>query len=77
MTSRAGQGKPSTCPGESVADRLAHALVHGVSDFVLDDTEEARRMFDRPIEVIEGPLMDGMNIVGDLSAPVKCFCPRW
>ena len=59
-----------------VADRLAHALVHGVSDFVLDDTEEARRMFDRPIEVIEGPLMDGMNIVGDLFGSGQMFLPQ-
>src|SRR5262249_55664301 len=49
-----------------VADRLSHALVHGIVDFVEDDTEEARQQADRPLDVIEGPLMDGMKIVGDL-----------
>jgi len=51
---------------ESVQDRLAYALVNGVTEFIIDDTEEARQKADRPIEVIEGALMDGMNTVGDL-----------
>ena len=49
-----------------VAERLAHALVRGITDFIEADTEEARQAADRPLDVIEGPLMDGMKIVGDL-----------
>jgi 5-methyltetrahydrofolate--homocysteine methyltransferase len=60
----------------SVADRLAHALVHGIVDFIEDDTEEARQQFARPLEVIEGPLMDGMKIVGDLFGAGKMFLPQ-
>ena len=52
--------------------RLAHALVNGISSHIIADTEEARRKYARPIEVIEGPLMDGMNVVGDLSARARC-----
>ncbi|HVH39278.1 MAG TPA: methionine synthase [Gemmatimonadaceae bacterium] len=59
-----------------VGERLVHALVHGIADFVVDDTEEARKLFDRPIEVIEGPLMDGMNVVGDLFGSGKMFLPQ-
>jgi 5-methyltetrahydrofolate--homocysteine methyltransferase len=59
-----------------VNERLVHALVHGIADFVVDDTEEARKLFDRPIEVIEGPLMDGMNVVGDLFGSGKMFLPQ-
>ena len=59
-----------------VNERLVHALVHGIADFVVDDTEEARKLFDRPIEVIEGPLMDGMNVVGDLFGAGKMFLPQ-
>tara|TARA_B100000029_G_scaffold375236_1_gene369590 strand:+ start:31352 stop:34888 length:3537 start_codon:yes stop_codon:yes gene_type:complete len=59
-----------------VEKRLIHALVEGSSDFVIEDTEEARRKFDKPIEVIEGPLMDGMNIVGDLFGSGKMFLPQ-
>jgi len=59
-----------------VAARLSHALVHGVVDFIEDDTEEARQQFDRPLEVIEGPLMDGMKIVGDLFGAGKMFLPQ-
>ncbi|HRN53845.1 MAG TPA: methionine synthase, partial [Gemmatimonadaceae bacterium] len=54
-----------------VHERLSHALVHGIADFVVEDTEEARHLFDRPIEVIEGPLMAGMNVVGDLFGAGK------
>ena len=60
----------------SVAKRLSYALVKGVVDFIEDDTEEARQQFDRPIEVIEGPLMDGMNVVGDLFGAGKMFLPQ-
>jgi len=59
-----------------VAKRLEHALVKGIDAFVEDDTEEARLSFDTPIEVIEGPLMDGMNVVGDLFGDGKMFLPQ-
>ncbi|AQV92406.1 methionine synthase [Cupriavidus necator] len=63
-----------------VGDRLAHALVHGITTFIVEDTEEVRQQVEarggRPIEVIEGPLMDGMNIVGDLFGAGKMFLPQ-
>jgi 5-methyltetrahydrofolate--homocysteine methyltransferase len=59
-----------------VEQRLAHALVHGIVDFIEADTEEARQRYDRPLEVIEGPLMDGMKIVGDLFGSGKMFLPQ-
>ncbi len=59
-----------------VEARLSHALVKGITDFVEADTEEARQKFDRPIQVIEGPLMDGMNVVGDLFGAGKMFLPQ-
>ncbi|HEU5018042.1 MAG TPA: methionine synthase [Pseudolabrys sp.] len=59
-----------------VEKRLAHALVHGITDFVEADTEEARLRAKRPLDVIEGPLMDGMNIVGDLFGSGKMFLPQ-
>ena len=59
-----------------VAKRLEHALVKGVDAFVTEDTEEARQTFERPIQVIEGPLMDGMNAVGDLFGAGKMFLPQ-
>jgi 5-methyltetrahydrofolate--homocysteine methyltransferase len=59
-----------------VEDRLAHALVHGIVDFVEADTEEARRAAARPLDVIEGPLMRGMQIVGDLFGAGKMFLPQ-
>ena len=61
----------------NVNRRLEHALVKGITAFIEEDTEEARQQADRPLHVIEGALMDGMNIVGDLLAPAKCFCLRW
>ena len=60
----------------TVEDRLAHALVKGIVDFIDEDVEECRKKFDRPIEVIEGPLMAGMNIVGDLFGSGKMFLPQ-
>ncbi|MCD6042322.1 MAG: methionine synthase, partial [Burkholderiales bacterium] len=60
----------------AVEQRLAHALVNGVASHVVADTEEARRKYARPIEVIEGPLMDGMNVVGDLFGAGKMFLPQ-
>lgn len=59
-----------------VAERLSHALVKGINSYVEEDTEAARQMFDRPIQVIEGPLMDGMNVVGDLFGSGKMFLPQ-
>ncbi len=59
-----------------VADRLSHALVQGVADFVVEDTEEARVQANHPLEVIEGPLMAGMNVVGDLFGAGKMFLPQ-
>ena len=59
-----------------VGERLAHALVHGIVDFIEEDTEEARRAAARPLDVIEGPLMDGMTIVGDLFGAGKMFLPQ-
>jgi 5-methyltetrahydrofolate--homocysteine methyltransferase len=59
-----------------VAERLQHALIKGLDEFVLSDTEEARLEAKRPLDVIEGPLMDGMNIVGDLFGAGKMFLPQ-
>ncbi|MCC5923595.1 MAG: dihydropteroate synthase [Crocinitomicaceae bacterium] len=59
-----------------VNERLAHALVKGIVEFIDEDTEACRQQFERPIEVIEGPLMDGMNIVGDLFGSGKMFLPQ-
>jgi 5-methyltetrahydrofolate--homocysteine methyltransferase len=59
-----------------VEERLSHALVHGIADFVVDDTEEARQRTTRPLDVIEGPLMRGMNVVGDLFGAGKMFLPQ-
>jgi len=59
-----------------VEERLAYALVHGVVDFIEEDTEEARQRVARPLDVIEGPLMDGMKIVGDLFGSGKMFLPQ-
>jgi len=59
-----------------VRERLAHALVHGLDAWVEEDTEEARQQAARPLDVIEGPLMDGMNVVGDLFGAGKMFLPQ-
>ncbi|MFP4259794.1 MAG: methionine synthase [Opitutales bacterium] len=60
----------------TVEERLAHALVKGIVDYVEDDTEEARQKLERPLDVIEGPLMDGMKVVGDLFGAGKMFLPQ-
>ncbi|MDZ3798687.1 MAG: methionine synthase [Xanthomonadales bacterium] len=62
--------------GKPVRERLAHALVHGIDAYVEGDTEEARQLSARPLDVIEGPLMDGMNVVGDLFGAGKMFLPQ-
>lgn len=59
-----------------VAKRIEHALVKGINTYVIEDAEQARQAFSRPIEVIEGPLMDGMNVVGDLFGEGKMFLPQ-
>ena len=59
-----------------ISQRLAHSLVNGIADYIDADTEEARTHYSRPLEVIEGPLMDGMNIVGDLFGSGKMFLPQ-
>ncbi len=59
-----------------VKERLTHALVEGIDRYIVEDTEEARKAAARPIEVIEGPLMDGMNVVGDLFGAGKMFLPQ-
>ena len=77
----AGKGEQTKGPDLAwralpVAERLKHALVHGIDEYIERDTEEARRQYARPIEVIEGPLMDGMNVVGDLFGAGKMFLPQ-
>jgi 5-methyltetrahydrofolate--homocysteine methyltransferase len=61
---------------EPVEKRLAHALINGITEYIEADTEEARQKYPRPLDVIEGPLMDGMNIVGDLFGAGKMFLPQ-
>jgi 5-methyltetrahydrofolate--homocysteine methyltransferase len=61
---------------ESVEKRLSHSLVNGITDYIDADTEEARQKYAKPLDVIEGPLMDGMNIVGDLFGAGKMFLPQ-
>ena len=67
--------RPRLARGSRSAERLAHALVHGIVDFIEEDVEEARADV-RPLDVIEGPLMDGMKIVGDLFGDGKMFLPQ-
>ena len=61
---------------QTVNKRLEHALVKGITDYIIEDTEEARQQTERPLHVIEGPLMDGMNVVGDLFGEGKMFLPQ-
>ena len=77
----AGKGEAAKGPDlawrdKPVTERISHALVHGIDEFIERDTEEARQQFARPIEVIEGPLMAGMNVVGDLFGAGKMFLPQ-
>ena len=80
---RATRARPARSKAEDlawrswpVAKRLEHALVKGIDEFIVADTEEARQQFERPLQVIEGPLMDGMNVVGDLFGAGKMFLPQ-
>ncbi len=62
---------------EPVEARLQHALLKGLTEHIETDTEEARQKYGRPLNVIQGPLMDGMKVVGDLFGQGKCSCRRW
>jgi 5-methyltetrahydrofolate--homocysteine methyltransferase len=75
-TAKAGGTESAAWRQLGVTERLTHALVHGIDAFVVEDTEEARQAVDHPIEVIEGPLMRGMNVVGDLFGAGKLFLPQ-
>ena len=68
--------KDETWRRKSVQERLSHALVRGITDYIEQDAEEARQSYTKTLEVIEGPLMDGMNIVGDLFGSGKMFLPQ-
>ena len=75
-TDEVEEKKAAEWRGWPVKERLAHALVKGIDAHIVEDTEEARLLFARPIEVIEGPLMQGMNLVGDLFGSGKMFLPQ-
>ncbi len=68
--------KDETWRKTSVEERLKHSLVNGITDYIEQDTEEARLKYPKPLHVIEGPLMDGMNVVGDLFGSGKMFLPQ-
>ena len=70
------KGKDLAWRERPVEERIAHALVNGITEFIEADTEEARLKAERPLDVIEGPLMDGMNVVGDLFGSGKMFLPQ-
>lgn len=71
-----GEVKNEAWRSGTVEERLTHALVNGITDFIDQDTEEARQKYPKPLDVIEGPLMDGMNVVGDLFGSGKMFLPQ-
>ena len=73
---RKSEGPDLSWREKPVGERLSHALVKGIGDFAEEDAEEARQLLDRPLEVIEGPLMDGMKVVGDLFGQGKMFLPQ-
>ncbi len=73
---REAEAKDLSWREKPVAERLAHALVNGITEYIDADTEEARLAAERPLHVIEGPLMDGMNVVGDLFGSGKMFLPQ-
>merc|ERR1719329_772649 len=75
----AGEGpkeKEKSWRDDVVENRLSHALINGITEYIDGDTEEARLQADKPLNVIEGPLMSGMNIVGDLFGSGKMFLPQ-
>jgi 5-methyltetrahydrofolate--homocysteine methyltransferase len=71
-----GKAEEDAWRSGTVEERLSHALVKGIADYVEEDTEEARQKYARPLSVIEGPLMDGMNVVGDLFGSGRMFLPQ-
>ena len=73
---RKSEGPDLSWRKKPVEERLSHALVKGISDYAEEDAEEARQLLGRPLEVIEGPLMDGMKVVGDLFGSGKMFLPQ-
>ncbi|OFC68907.1 methionine synthase [Alteromonas confluentis] len=73
---KAAAAEDLTWREQPVNKRLEHALVKGITDYIIEDTEEARLAAERPLHVIEGPLMDGMNVVGDLFGEGKMFLPQ-
>ena len=73
---RKAEGEDLLWREQKVAGRISHALVKGINQYIIEDTEEARQQYDRPIQVIEGPLMDGMDQVGDLFGAGKMFLPQ-
>ena len=75
-TDEEAEEKTAAWREEPVEDRIEHALVKGILDHIVDDTEEAREKYPSPLEVIEGPLMDGMNVVGDLFGDGRMFLPQ-
>ena len=79
-TVKGGEAKTDTKQAEwrngTVEERLQHALIKGVVDYIDDDTEEARQKYPSPLDIIEGPLMNGMNVIGDLFAEGKMFLPQ-
>jgi len=75
-TKRKSEGPDLSWREKPVGERLSHALVKGIGDFAETDAEEARQLLGRPLEVIEGPLMDGMKVVGDLFGEGKMFLPQ-
>ncbi len=74
--SRSAQVQEDAWRQGTVEDRLKHALVKGMADYIEDDTEEARQKLGKPLYVIEGPLMAGMSVVGDLFGSGKMFLPQ-
>ncbi len=71
-----GRVKDLSWREKPVEERLTHSLVHGITEYIEEDTEECRQKAERPLHVIEGPLMDGMNVVGDLFGAGKMFLPQ-
>jgi 5-methyltetrahydrofolate--homocysteine methyltransferase len=71
-----GKKKTEEWRSGTVEDRLKHALLKGVTDFIDEDTEEARQKYGRPLDIIQGPLMDGMNVIGELFGAGKMFLPQ-
>ena len=71
-----GCGQGSAWRAGTVEERLKHALVQGIVDYIDRDVEGARQKYERPLHIIEGPLMDGMNVVGDLFGAGKMFLPQ-